>query len=184
MVTQPRPADIELVGGNRALDLANTLEGPVGPPADIDHLATPADLALWLRRVGIEPVGDADDRLLARARVLRGAVADVFLALAEDDAPDPAALGALLRATAGGRLVPDGAVYRLQWRDDPLAPIAQDGVDLLRSGPLDRVKHCDVCRWLFVDASRNRSRRWCSMGECGGRSKMRRYRARRATGRG
>ncbi|MCK4450409.1 MAG: CGNR zinc finger domain-containing protein, partial [Anaerolineae bacterium] len=31
------------------------------------------------------------------------------------------------------------------------------------------------CDWLFVDASKNHSRRWCSMNMCGSRVKARRY---------
>jgi len=63
------------------------------------------------------------------------------------------------------------------WDGDLLAPIAVAAVDLLRTGPLDRLKVCAACPWLFLDTSRNRSRRWCSMSECGARLKMRRYRA-------
>jgi predicted RNA-binding Zn ribbon-like protein len=44
------------------------------------------------------------------------------------------------------------------------------------------VKLCAQCSWLFVDRSRNGSRRWCSMGECGAQVKMRRYRAARRGG--
>ena len=76
-------------------------------------------------------------------------------------------------------------VFRLAWDGDhlerPLWPLAVAALDLLRDGPLDRLKACEDCPWLFLDTSRNRSRRWCSMDDCGSRSKMRRYRARRAT---
>jgi len=43
-----------------------------------------------------------------------------------------------------------------------------------------RVKECDsdTCDWLFLDRSRNRSRRWCDMSDCGNRAKARRYQAR------
>jgi predicted RNA-binding Zn ribbon-like protein len=80
---------------------------------------------------------------------------------------------------AGARLVPG---YALAWDDDVLAPIAVAAVDLLRSGPLDRISVCDACPWLFLDTSRNHSRRWCSMEDCGARAKMRRYRAKGARG--
>jgi len=41
----------------------------------------------------------------------------------------------------------------------------------------------DGCGWLFLDETRNRSRRWCSMKDCGNRAKARRhYRRRRAEG--
>jgi predicted RNA-binding Zn ribbon-like protein len=61
-----------------------------------------------------------------------------------------------------------------------LLPAIVAAVDLLRDASrLRRLKLCGQCRWLFLDHSRNRSRRWCSMSECGAQVKMRRYRARR-----
>jgi predicted RNA-binding Zn ribbon-like protein len=65
----------------------------------------------------------------------------------------------------------------------PLWPVAQAAVDLLRSPELARLKQCGHCRWLFLDASRNRSRRWCSMAHCGTDAKVRSLRARRAEAR-
>lgn len=52
--------------------------------------------------------------------------------------------------------------------------------DLLLAPELERLKFCNAhdCGWLFIDASRNRSRRWCDMGDCGNRAKVRRYRRR------
>jgi predicted RNA-binding Zn ribbon-like protein len=156
------------VGGHLALDFANTIE-----PSH-EHLGTPADLIAWGREVGLHGAAD-----LERARGLRRTVYEVFRPLAERRDPDPDALSALAAfhadAVATARLVPgDGFV----WDDDLLAPVAVAAVDLLRTGPLDRLKVCAACPWLFLDTSRNRSRRWCSMSECGARLKMRRYRAR------
>ena len=47
-------------------------------------------------------------------------------------------------------------------------------------GAWPRLKACtdDGCRWAFYDTTRNRSRTWCSMEECGNREKTRRYRSR------
>ncbi|MDX1599927.1 MAG: CGNR zinc finger domain-containing protein [Anaerolineales bacterium] len=59
-----------------------------------------------------------------------------------------------------------------------LGPVAQQGVELLRSGELERVGQCADdrgCGWLFYDHSRNKSRRWCSMESCGNRAKAMRY---------
>ena len=66
--------------------------------------------------------------------------------------------------------VGDGADAML-WR------LAADASDLLTSPDIDRVRECsgDTCSWLFLDKSRNRSRRWCDMADCGNRSKARRY---------
>jgi predicted RNA-binding Zn ribbon-like protein len=66
---------------------------------------------------------------------------------------------------------PDEALDRLLW------PVARAAADLLTSDRLDRVRECAsaTCRWLFMDTSRNRSRRWCDMAVCGNRAKARRY---------
>lgn len=44
-----------------------------------------------------------------------------------------------------------------------------------------RLKACtdERCQWAFYDATRNRSRTWCSMDVCGNREKTKRYRARK-----
>jgi predicted RNA-binding Zn ribbon-like protein len=129
-VVTKRATELKIVGGDLALDLANTLEGPEAPETLVDY----AELTRWAALVGaIEP--DATDRLVWEGDHLR----------------------------------------RVLW------PIASAAVDLLRTGPLDRIKTCANCPWLFIDHSRNRSRRWCTMDECGVHLKMRRYRARLAT---
>jgi predicted RNA-binding Zn ribbon-like protein len=64
----------------------------------------------------------------------------------------------------------------------PLHLVARALADLLTSPRLSRVGRCDGvgdCGWLFLDATKNHSRRWCSMAGCGSRAKMRRYYARR-----
>src|SRR6476659_593188 len=69
---------------------------------------------------------------------------------------------------------------------DPLRPIVHAAVELLTGGPLDRLKTRGNCRWLFLDQSRNHSRRWCSMDECGIQMKHARFverRRRRTTAR-
>ncbi len=58
--------------------------------------------------------------------------------------------------------------------------VAHSATELLTSGPLERAKGWAGCNWLFVDESRNKSRRWCMMEKCGTQEKMRRYVARRA----
>jgi predicted RNA-binding Zn ribbon-like protein len=59
--------------------------------------------------------------------------------------------------------------------------VAFDAVELLRSDRLDRVKSCQPsCGWLFLDTSKNHSRRWCSMRECGFEEKARLQAERRA----
>lgn len=77
-------------------------------------------------------------------------------------------------AWAGGKV----ALERVMW--SPLWSAAE----LLTSDRLDRLKKCagQSCGWLFLDTSRNHSRRWCEMKHCGNQTKARRhYRRRRAS---
>ncbi|WP_044339333.1 CGNR zinc finger domain-containing protein [Rossellomorea aquimaris] len=82
------------------------------------------------------------------------------------------------------QVIPDEDQFTLKFNhpeknlDAMLPPILQSAVDLLVSkNELERVKQCegDPCGWLFFDTSRNRSRRWCSMADCGNRAKVRRF---------
>jgi predicted RNA-binding Zn ribbon-like protein len=181
LVVTTRADELLLVGESIALDLANTFNGPRDGPPEQEFLNTPEDLAAWAVHAGVvaerPPVGA---RELAQARELRAAVYAVFRTIAEDGEPAADELAVLARfhaeAVARARLVP---AYELAWDGEVLGPLAAAAVDLLRHGPLDRVKLCDGCPWLFLDTSRNHSRRWCSMDECGARVKVRRYRARR-----
>jgi predicted RNA-binding Zn ribbon-like protein len=77
----------------------------------------------------------------------------------------------------------DGFAWKWALGDDLgglLWPVAHSATELLTSRRLGRVKSCAGCNWLFVDESKNRSRRWCAMEDCGTHAKMRRYVARRA----
>jgi predicted RNA-binding Zn ribbon-like protein len=183
-VVTTRATDLRIVGGDPALDLANTLEGADSPETLVDF----AELTAWATKAGVlaAPFAAAGgEEALAAARRLRTATFAVFTAVARGSEPPPDEVAHIVavaaEATAHARLV-DGALtwtggeaMRAVW------PFATAALDLLRFGPLDRIRTCDVCPWLFIDASRNHSRRWCSMDECGVRDKMQRYRARRAT---
>jgi predicted RNA-binding Zn ribbon-like protein len=116
---------------------------------------------------------------------------DIGMALARGEPAPPAALARLKdaarRALAGAALELDPAGgYRWDFSRAPaasavLGPIAWSAVDLLARGPLTRLKRCPGpgCGWLFLDRSKNGSRRWCDMATCGNRTKGRRHRARR-----
>lgn len=194
--------ELRIVGGDPALDLANT----VGDDRVPDPLEDYAAFAAWAARIGVvdETVAarlttrarerpEAAGRALDEARSLRATIDAVFRALATakpaGDEPPTAALARLVQragaAVERAELVRRESGFVLAWDGDhlerPLWPLAVSAVDLLRHGPLDRLKACEDCPWLFLDTSRNHSRRWCSMEDCGTRVKMRRYRARRAT---
>jgi predicted RNA-binding Zn ribbon-like protein len=63
----------------------------------------------------------------------------------------------------------------------PVWMLAQSGAELMTSSALDQLRACgsETCRWLFLDTSKNHSRRWCDMKICGNRMKARRFSARR-----
>lgn len=64
-------------------------------------------------------------------------------------------------------------------------PIVRSAADLLTSEALPRVRECggETCSWLFLDETKNRSRRWCEMASCGNLAKVRRHRERSARSR-
>lgn len=184
----------KLVGGAACLDFANSVDWePDGSerPAHADVLITPADLTLWGARLGLARPS-ASPRVrggeLTAARALRRAIHDVFAALARDATPDQRSIAQLERdyanAIAAARLSPGDGGWRLDWpRDDSRRirfAVAVDAFDLLRDRQrLARVRMCPAnnCGWLFLD--RTGRRRWCSMGVCGSRDKMRRLYERR-----
>jgi predicted RNA-binding Zn ribbon-like protein len=122
---------------------------------------------------------------------LREAVWAVFSSLASGEAPRAADLALISDAAAAGsarsRLVydRDGVGWSLpsdgEELERPLWEIARSAADLLTSGDPDRVKECasTTCEWVFLDKSRNRSRRWCDMSDCGNRAKARRFHAKK-----
>jgi predicted RNA-binding Zn ribbon-like protein len=89
----------------------------------------------------------------------------------------------LARASADRGLVPTVRGYGWGWLRPPdplverLFPAAWSAATLLTGPDRHRLKCCDGCDRLFVDQSRNRSRRWCDMQRCGNRDKVRRFRA-------
>jgi predicted RNA-binding Zn ribbon-like protein len=81
-------------------------------------------------------------------------------------------------------LVRQGEAFGWDWSnneelDRVLWPVVHAAVQLLISGDLERIKRCGRCSWLFLDATKNRSRRWCSMEGCGTHEKSERFVARR-----
>ena len=195
----------DLSGRLLALDFANTWEDRGRP--ETDRLASYAHLVAFAAQAGLID-GRQRDALMARARRhpdaaaralaitrrLREAVYRTFSGLASGAGVDPDDLERLsagvARAAARLHLEPDGEGFAWKWRgleaalDAPLAPIARSAAELLTGGDLARVRECDgqSCTWLFLDSSRNRSRRWCSMESCGNRAKARRhYHRKRAT---
>lgn len=203
--TRPRIAtadDVKLFGGSPSLDFVNTVLWR-GTSRAQDVLIDYAALLRWSLRVGLvdprhagalERLADASPRSAAtahrRAVAVREGLHRAFRAVIEGQSPAPSDLDRLKHEFAESlppaRLTPDDGTLRWTWQDReqalerPLWPLAHDALGLLLSDDATRLRRCaaDECGWLFVDDSKNRSRRWCSMEGCGSRAKMRRHYAR------
>ncbi len=190
----------DLDAGVLCLDFANTAEWHASEqPAE--KLRDYADLLAWAEAAGALPAerGAALRRLArrrpaevavvhARAIALREATYRLFASHARAEGADPADL-ALLNEHLGPalrrlRLDPSPAGFVWAWAEgppdlvEPLWPVVRSAGELLTSDHLERVAQCADdrgCGYLFLDMSRNRSRRWCSMDTCGNRAKARRH---------
>jgi predicted RNA-binding Zn ribbon-like protein len=180
----------EFLAGNLGLDLCNSVAGRF-EPGPRDRLASPEGFQAWAAARGL-PAGDRPDEAgLARIRALRDALHRLGDARARGE-PLPAEAVAVLdaawtEAQAAKRVVLEGGRVavtdetRQDWRR-LYHRIVEDAVRLFGGDGLDRLKLCagENCGWLFLDHSKNRSRRWCTMADCGTLTKVRRFRARQA----
>jgi predicted RNA-binding Zn ribbon-like protein len=192
---------MRLVGGSPALDFVNTRSGPLVGEPDTESLREYADLVAWGRYAGV--LTDAESNGLTRlarnhpreagktfdrAIDARSTIDGVFRAVSQGERPSAPLLDQLASLEADalehGGLVEEGSGFEWRWRADDLGralwPVVHAGVELLTAGRLHRLKGCGGCRFLFLDDTRNGSRRWCSMEDCGTAEKMRNYVTRRA----
>ena len=171
------------VGGDLALDLANTISWR-GTEREIDHLADADAILAWARDVKLIDAGfsiTASQRatLVDDVHRLRRAIDQAGAAIARGDAPPVPAMVTIrdlaARSLAAASLTNAPLNFKFAGVDHIIGPLAWAALDLLRSDELDRLKQCppDDCRWLFIDRTKNRSRRWCDMATCGNRAKKR-----------
>lgn len=205
---ETRAGTLKLLGGRLCLDFTNTADWHA-TDQPIEFLTSYSELVTWSQHVGILSEDQAQRLLeegvhrrgeaaavLERAVGLREAIYRIFAAILLDLQPSEADLAAfnaeLARVLAQSRVVLTAEGLAWDWAgsedtlDQMLWPVVHDAADLLTSEDLARVGRCadDRCGWLFLDMSRNRSRRWCSMEDCGNRAKARRHYQRAASARG
>jgi predicted RNA-binding Zn ribbon-like protein len=194
---------LALLGGRLSLDFANTADWHASD-RPVEFLTSYGQLVTWGQHAGVLTEQDVQGLLeeaarrpaeaaavLERAVTLREVIYRLFSAIAHGRPPQPADLAAfnaeLSGALAQSRLAATGEGFGWVWSeregalDRMVWPVLRDAADLLTSEELDRVGQCgdERCGWLFLDMSRNRSRRWCSMEDCGNRAKARRHYQRR-----
>jgi predicted RNA-binding Zn ribbon-like protein len=179
---------VNTVGGHREGEPKETLN----TYGDLLDWAVAADVltksaAVHLREAARENEARAA-RALTEAKRLRETIYEVFVALADERRPaasDVAALNvAMSEAFRHLQVKPSHAGYELGWPapggdlQAPLWPVIKSAADLLVSDETDHLRECagETCGWLFLDLSKNKSRKWCDMKGCGNRAKIRRFR--------
>ena len=199
-------ADVRLLGGDPTLDFVNTVEDRAVEGVELLH--DYADLLTWARRSGLLEPGmelelarqarrsaPAAAEVVRRALAFREALYGVLDATIRETPPSRADFSGVNleigRSYAGARLEAVAGGFSLgppePGLDSPLAVVARAAAALLTGSRVQRIRRCEGvgdCGWLFLDATKNGRRRWCSMAGCGARAKTRRqYARKRAAGR-
>jgi predicted RNA-binding Zn ribbon-like protein len=197
--------NLDLKSGHPVLEFTNTV-GDHASEHPGETLFQYEDLLAWAKRVGLLR-GERVEILTRKAAVkpaeaaavfakslnLREAIYRIFVAHTKGKIPVDTDLVILNSTLApmmdGAQVVYQSGKYEWQWNFDenaleaPLWIIALSAVDLMTSENMKWVGQCadeDGCGWLFVDTSKNHSRRWCDINDCGNRAKQRRYQKRKS----
>jgi predicted RNA-binding Zn ribbon-like protein len=190
----------ELIGGHPAVDLINTLDWRFRENGPEELLASYSDLLRFAEQSDLltakqvrQITRGAPDRVAADAlvscRELREAAAEVLYAAVDDRTPAASQIKSLDRlfkeARERQRLIWSRSRLHWEWPASECGPelpmwlLALRTARLLVSDDMHRLRACENpdCRWLFLDTSKNHTRRWCDMKICGNRMKARRFKA-------
>lgn len=191
----------QLVAGHPALDLVNTLDWRFRPSGSEELLNDYADLLRFSEQSRLMTpsevrkfaTGDParKKRILSSTKKLRECLASILYAIAAGQAPATDSVRTLSAFARTVRRSEDleWCDSRFRWKanrdwtnlpDTPFRKLASAALDLLTSEEINKLSACSnpECRWLFLDGSKNKGRRWCDMKLCGNRIKARRYRGR------
>jgi predicted RNA-binding Zn ribbon-like protein len=195
------PTKFQLIAGHLALDFANTLDYRFDSKRRVDLLPDYEHLVEFARQSGIITLQQARRCLSIASRAECNLTWQRAVQLRE-------AIDSLCRSAMLGRaprrhclqvfndfLATAQTTEAMLWQrrglvrgytdlalhsDGPVRPIVGAAVNLLTSSERHYIRECseNSCRWLFLDRSKNHSRRWCDMRLCGNRSKVERFRSR------
>lgn len=166
-----------------------------------DKLEAYADLLAWswrakllveseakrLGRLAEEKPREAE-KVLGRAVTLRESIFRLLKSVAEGWKPERSDIeilnGELSVASKHKKLAYNKDGFNWEWSDRAesldlmLWQISAAAAELLATGELSRLRQCggENCGWMFLDTSRNHSRQWCDMKDCGNLAKVRRFR--------
>jgi predicted RNA-binding Zn ribbon-like protein len=189
----------DFLGGRVAIDFVNTVSGKrlVNP---IERFNEYGDVVSWAEQIGLVTAARAKvlrraarehpqkaEAAFARAKNLREALFRIFSALAARQRAKTGDLELFNRELADAlshlRVAESAEGFAWSFCDDEalvsvLWPVTRSAADVLMKDDPARVRMCeapDGCGWLFYDETRNGTRRWCSMKDCGNRAKARRH---------
>ena len=189
----------EMIGGELCLDFVNTIHeyGAADPREELESFE---DLVAFANRAGTISVRDAGilqrkaakspkeaKQLLTTAREFRDSLYRIFSAVNAKREPsdqDWSLLNRLVsRVYRNVAIDKKGRNVFWTWRekesslDRVLSPIVRSAAELLTSVKKRLVHECssETCTWLFLDLSKNQTRRWCDMKKCGNRAKWHRH---------
>lgn len=180
----------KLIGGEVSFDFVNTISYPNAPNAH-DWLDPVENILFWAEASGIEiskklrqVKGVTLQKEMIRVLEIRDLVQKILTPIALGKSPannSIAQLNSLLDEVIAYRyLEKNEKGYEWQWKVannliELVAPVVWNVSHALTSLDHSRFGYCGGCGWIYYDATRNRSRKWCDMEDCGSRDKALRY---------
>jgi predicted RNA-binding Zn ribbon-like protein len=183
----------QLVAGHPVLDLVNTLDwrfresGPEELLCTYDDVLRFSEQSKVLTRSQTRRLrGGVRPAALRAVKEFRETMARILYTVMDEKMPPADAIKKLnhyvQEAQSARRLRWGLTRFDVSWTESdteelPVWLLAQSAFELLTSDGMERVRACAnaECRWLFLDTSKNHSRRWCDMAVCGNRMKARRF---------
>jgi predicted RNA-binding Zn ribbon-like protein len=197
---EQKAPEFELIGGHPTLDLVNTLDWRFREGKREELLTNYGDVVSFVEQAGLIPAiqarrllrsvpRDKAEKIVAAVRELREAAASILYAALNGENPQASSVAQLNDSFQDA-----GEQLHLRWagsklvRELPQSPalpglplwlLSLETAEFMTSDQMQFLRACGnpECRWLFVDASKNHTRRWCDMKICGNRMKARRYKA-------
>lgn len=186
---------LEMIGGALCLDFVNTVNSR--PHPEHEYLTSYSELTSWGAKIEMlseeqnhrlqkqaKQDEKAAEHTLKKAIEQRELLFRLFVKLAKGSEPNKQDMVDFIKvygeAISSAQLIREEDRFSPRWKVDQtpealLWPIIYSAGEILFSKEVNQVKECPSCGWLFLDTSKNQTRRWCSMNTCGARDKMRRY---------
>ncbi|PHS33477.1 MAG: hypothetical protein COA95_00405 [Methylophaga sp.] len=169
------------LGNNLAVDFTNTEHIAHGDV--VETLQNLNDFYQWTSEAGLEAEAFSKTDSINEVIELRTSLKELFVSAADDNSLPDKAL-----KTVNHYLLNRSETQQIKKIDNKmflepkykrlslkrlLGVIAHEAAQLLVSPQLHQLKHCSntKCILLFLDTSKSKKRRWCSMDTCGNRAK-------------